>query len=71
MVRKVKIGVVSCEVSKNEAKEVSRILSFPKEQRQFEFDRFMFASPTMEAKARRLAVGNALGLNTDKVYKGE
>lgn len=62
MTRKITIGATKVEVSKNEAKEAERIVLFPKDHRQHVFEVWLFASPTPEARARRIAVGKALGL---------
>lgn len=67
MTRKVKIGIVSCEVSKNEAKEVQRLMTFAGNDRQRQFESWLEAGATPEARARRRAVGDALLLRVPKV----
>lgn len=62
MTRKVTIGVVKCDVSKNEAKEAARLVAIYPALRLRHFRTWHDAAPTAEAKARRTAVGLALGL---------
>jgi hypothetical protein len=68
MTRKIKIGITQCEVSKNEAKEAQTIADITRfspdgTSAQHRFNQWIASSPTPEARARRLNVGKALGLN--------
>lgn len=64
MTRKVKIGTTNVELSKNEAKEVSRIMLFKGNDKQLQFETWRNAATTNESAARRNAAGVALGLKT-------
>jgi len=68
MTRKINIRGTKLEVSKNEAKEAERIAYMVIPGRpnnadaQWNFDIWYKSAPSPEAKARREAVGKALGL---------
>lgn len=65
MTRKVKINGTAVELSKNEAKEVQRILLFSGNERQAQFNNWHQGAPTIEAMNRRKAAGAALGLKVE------
>lgn len=61
MTRRIKIASSICEVSKNEAKEVSRLLVIDARKRYDQWLSWFNTATTDEAKKRRLIVGIALG----------
>ena len=64
MTRKIIIGsaLEKVEVSKNEAREVERLMLFTTADRQLQFDKWLQGCPSPEARMRRINVGKALRL---------